>query len=167
MRKTQLHPISRYMKNQLNRLEIKCSFAEEGCDYVSALESIEIHEIDCKFNSIYVRKDVMTNSLALDSMPIKRKLMDKKCFKKLIILRTSLKKKQVKHVTKIIKEAVYLFGHLNYGQMAAYIKTHLVPEDNKLWHCIVGNEFDCFVTTNNDFISLVFDGMFIIAFKTK
>lgn len=44
-----LRPLFRYMKNDLNRLQIKCSNAAYGCDSTVSLEFIESHERDCVF----------------------------------------------------------------------------------------------------------------------
>ncbi|KAG2464764.1 RNF41 ligase, partial [Polypterus senegalus] len=42
-----LRPLSRYMKNDLNQLQIRCRNREHGCNMVCSLESIDLHEVTC------------------------------------------------------------------------------------------------------------------------
>uniref|UniRef100_A0A8C4REP3 Ring finger protein 41, like n=1 Tax=Erpetoichthys calabaricus TaxID=27687 RepID=A0A8C4REP3_ERPCA len=42
-----LWPLFRYMKNDLNQLQIQCRNREHGCNMVCSLESIELHEWTC------------------------------------------------------------------------------------------------------------------------
>ncbi|XP_045194626.2 RING finger protein 151-like [Mercenaria mercenaria] len=44
-----LRPLFRYMKNDLNRLQIKCKNRAYGCESIITLEFIEAHERDCIF----------------------------------------------------------------------------------------------------------------------
>ncbi|XP_072024705.1 RING finger protein 151-like isoform X2 [Amphiura filiformis] len=46
---SELRPIFRYMRNDLNQLRIRCINAENGCDVVYALEHIAKHESECGF----------------------------------------------------------------------------------------------------------------------
>lgn len=46
---TSLRPLFRYMKNDLNKLEIKCRNRAYGCESIVALELIESHERSCVF----------------------------------------------------------------------------------------------------------------------
>ncbi|XP_054841417.1 E3 ubiquitin-protein ligase NRDP1-like [Eublepharis macularius] len=47
-----LQPLNRYMKNELNRLQLHCRNKEYGCEMVCSLESIDRHEHKCKYNQI-------------------------------------------------------------------------------------------------------------------
>ncbi|XP_019383480.1 PREDICTED: RING finger protein 151-like isoform X1 [Gavialis gangeticus] len=47
-----LHPLYRYMKNDLNRLQLHCKNREHGCDMVCSLESIDRHERECEYGQI-------------------------------------------------------------------------------------------------------------------
>lgn len=47
-----LRPLFRYMKNDLNRLQITCRNKAYGCGYISALELIETHERDCLYERL-------------------------------------------------------------------------------------------------------------------
>ncbi|XP_047217473.1 uncharacterized protein LOC124865973 isoform X1 [Girardinichthys multiradiatus] len=38
-----------YMRNDLNRLQIRCVNAGQGCEVVCSLESLHTHEDDCEF----------------------------------------------------------------------------------------------------------------------
>lgn len=40
---------NRYMRNDLNRLQIRCINAGKGCEVVSSLENLHIHEDECEF----------------------------------------------------------------------------------------------------------------------
>ncbi|KAG7475333.1 RING finger protein 151-like [Solea senegalensis] len=42
-----LKPLYRYMRNDLNRLQIRCVNAARGCDVVCSLESLHTHEEEC------------------------------------------------------------------------------------------------------------------------
>uniref|UniRef100_A0A8C4X5J4 RING-type domain-containing protein n=1 Tax=Erpetoichthys calabaricus TaxID=27687 RepID=A0A8C4X5J4_ERPCA len=42
-----LRPLFRYMKNDLNQLQIRCRNREHGCNMVCSLESIDLHEWTC------------------------------------------------------------------------------------------------------------------------
>nr|XP_054597161.1 RING finger protein 151 isoform X3 [Nothobranchius furzeri] len=44
-----LKPLYRYMRNDLNRLQIRCVNAEQGCGVICTLESLHTHEDDCEF----------------------------------------------------------------------------------------------------------------------
>ncbi|XP_057690719.1 RING finger protein 151 isoform X2 [Corythoichthys intestinalis] len=44
-----LKPLYRYMRNDLNRLEIRCVNANRGCEVVCKLENLHTHEEDCDF----------------------------------------------------------------------------------------------------------------------
>nr|XP_057940629.1 RING finger protein 151 isoform X1 [Doryrhamphus excisus]XP_057940630.1 RING finger protein 151 isoform X1 [Doryrhamphus excisus] len=44
-----LKPLYRYMRNDLNRLQIRCVNAGHGCDVVCSLESLHAHEDECDF----------------------------------------------------------------------------------------------------------------------
>lgn len=39
----------RYMRNDLNRLQIRCVNAAQGCEVVCSLESLHSHEDECEF----------------------------------------------------------------------------------------------------------------------
>lgn len=39
----------RYMRNDLNRLQIRCVNAGQGCEVVCSLESLHTHEDECEF----------------------------------------------------------------------------------------------------------------------
>ncbi|XP_013871090.1 E3 ubiquitin-protein ligase NRDP1 isoform X2 [Austrofundulus limnaeus] len=42
-----LKPLYRYMRNDLNRLQIRCVNAEQGCEVVCSLENLHTHEDEC------------------------------------------------------------------------------------------------------------------------
>ncbi|KAI5092272.1 RING finger protein 151 [Silurus meridionalis] len=44
-----LRPLHRYMKNDLARLQMKCTYRSQGCEVICALESIRQHEQQCEF----------------------------------------------------------------------------------------------------------------------
>ncbi|XP_041842973.1 RING finger protein 151 isoform X2 [Melanotaenia boesemani] len=44
-----LKPLYRYMRNDLNRLQIRCVNAGHGCEVVCSLESLHTHEDECEF----------------------------------------------------------------------------------------------------------------------
>lgn len=44
-----LKPLYRYMRNDLNRLQIRCVNAAQGCEVVSSLENLHTHEDECEF----------------------------------------------------------------------------------------------------------------------
>ncbi|KAM9851848.1 E3 ubiquitin-protein ligase PDZRN3 [Aulostomus maculatus] len=44
-----LKPLYRYMRNDLNRLQIRCVNAVQGCEVVCSLESLHTHEDECEF----------------------------------------------------------------------------------------------------------------------
>ncbi|GAA6220712.1 RING finger protein 151-like [Lates japonicus] len=44
-----LKPLYRYMRNDLNRLQIRCVNAGQGCEVVCSLESLHTHEDECEF----------------------------------------------------------------------------------------------------------------------
>ncbi|XP_071376353.1 RING finger protein 151 [Centroberyx affinis] len=44
-----LKPLYRYMRNDLNRLQIRCVNAAQGCEAVCSLESLHTHEDECEF----------------------------------------------------------------------------------------------------------------------
>ncbi|KAM9302976.1 RING finger protein 151-like isoform 1-T9 [Morus bassanus] len=47
-----LRPLYRYMKNDLNRLQLHCKNREYGCEMVCSLESIDRHERECEYSQI-------------------------------------------------------------------------------------------------------------------
>nr|XP_025038334.1 RING finger protein 151-like isoform X3 [Pelodiscus sinensis] len=47
-----LRPLYRYMKNDLNRLQLHCKNSEHGCEMVCSLESIDRHERECEYGQI-------------------------------------------------------------------------------------------------------------------
>ncbi|XP_065253797.1 RING finger protein 151-like [Emys orbicularis] len=47
-----LRPLYRYMKNDLNRLQLHCKNGEHGCEMVCSLESIDRHERECEYSQI-------------------------------------------------------------------------------------------------------------------
>ncbi|XP_066288860.1 RING finger protein 151-like [Branchiostoma lanceolatum] len=49
---TQLRPLFRYMKNDLDRLQIRCINAQHGCTVVCELENISKHERECGFVTV-------------------------------------------------------------------------------------------------------------------
>ncbi|XP_062255502.1 RING finger protein 151 [Platichthys flesus] len=44
-----LKPLYRYMRNDLNRLQVRCVNAAQGCDVVCPLEGLHTHEDECEF----------------------------------------------------------------------------------------------------------------------
>ncbi|XP_061144198.1 TNF receptor-associated factor 5 isoform X3 [Syngnathus typhle] len=44
-----LKPLYRYMRNDLNRLQIRCVNAGQGCEAVCSLENLHTHEEECDF----------------------------------------------------------------------------------------------------------------------
>ncbi|XP_039661671.1 RING finger protein 151 isoform X2 [Perca fluviatilis] len=44
-----LKPLYRYMRNDLNRLQIRCVNAGQGCEVVCCLENLHTHEDECEF----------------------------------------------------------------------------------------------------------------------
>ncbi|GAB0181982.1 RING finger protein 151-like [Grus japonensis] len=47
-----LRPLYRYMKNDLNRLQLHCKNRDYGCEMVCSLESIDRHERECEYSQI-------------------------------------------------------------------------------------------------------------------
>ncbi|XP_009322693.1 PREDICTED: RING finger protein 151-like [Pygoscelis adeliae] len=47
-----LRPLYRYMRNDLNRLQLHCKNREYGCEMVCSLESIDRHERECEYSQI-------------------------------------------------------------------------------------------------------------------
>ncbi|XP_068252683.1 RING finger protein 151-like isoform X1 [Nyctibius grandis] len=47
-----LRPLYRYMKNDLNRLQLHCKNREYGCEMICSLESIDRHERECEYSQI-------------------------------------------------------------------------------------------------------------------
>ncbi|XP_068942734.1 E3 ubiquitin-protein ligase NRDP1-like isoform X3 [Petaurus breviceps papuanus] len=47
-----LRPLYRYMRNDLNRLQLHCRNGEHGCEMVCSLESVEQHKRKCEYNWI-------------------------------------------------------------------------------------------------------------------
>ncbi|XP_029447566.1 RING finger protein 151-like isoform X2 [Rhinatrema bivittatum] len=47
-----LRPLYRYMRNDLNRLQIQCKNREGGCEMVCSLESIDRHERECGYTLV-------------------------------------------------------------------------------------------------------------------
>lgn len=44
--------VHRYMKNDLNRLQLHCKNREYGCEMVCSLESLDRHERECEYSQI-------------------------------------------------------------------------------------------------------------------
>ncbi|XP_068616681.1 RING finger protein 151 [Brachionichthys hirsutus] len=44
-----LKPLSRYMRNDLHRLQMRCANARQGCEVVCSLERLHAHEDECEF----------------------------------------------------------------------------------------------------------------------
>lgn len=161
----QLLTISRYMRNRLNELQLICKFESIGCTFVSALENIESHEKECLCDEINTRvtREVITDSN--ESSYLTRIQRHRYRYEHEVV-RSAIPEATVKNAIKLAKEALYLCGRVNFGQIAAYIKTNLEPEDSKYWHCVAGNDYDCLLTCHS-YITLKIDGIYIIAFKTK
>ncbi|XP_067392648.1 RING finger protein 151-like [Emydura macquarii macquarii] len=47
-----LRPLYRYMKNDLNRLQLHCKNRDRGCEMICSLESIDRHERECEYSQI-------------------------------------------------------------------------------------------------------------------
>ncbi|XP_070796550.1 uncharacterized protein [Pituophis catenifer annectens] len=47
-----LRPLYRYMRNDLNQLQLHCTNKDRGCEIVCSLESIDSHECDCEYSQI-------------------------------------------------------------------------------------------------------------------
>ncbi|XP_039592496.1 E3 ubiquitin-protein ligase NRDP1-like [Polypterus senegalus] len=47
-----LQPLFRYMKNDLNQLQIRCRNREHGCNMACSLDSIDLHERECEYRWI-------------------------------------------------------------------------------------------------------------------
>ncbi|XP_061851591.1 RING finger protein 151 isoform X1 [Colius striatus] len=47
-----LRPLYRYMRNDLNRLQLHCKNREYGCEMICSLESIDRHERECEYSQI-------------------------------------------------------------------------------------------------------------------
>ncbi|KAG8133789.1 hypothetical protein E2320_011567 [Naja naja] len=47
-----LQPLYRYMRNDLNQLQLHCTNRGHGCEIVCSLESIESHECNCEYTPI-------------------------------------------------------------------------------------------------------------------
>ncbi|KAM6275310.1 uncharacterized protein M6G45_000829 [Spheniscus humboldti] len=47
-----LRPLYRYMRNDLNRLQLHCKNREYGCEMVCSLESVDRHERECEYSQI-------------------------------------------------------------------------------------------------------------------
>lgn len=52
----------RYMRNDLNRLQIRCVNAGQGCEVVCSLESLHTHEDECEFAFIVCSTTGTTSS---------------------------------------------------------------------------------------------------------
>ncbi|XP_072459638.1 RING finger protein 151-like isoform X7 [Notamacropus eugenii] len=50
--KSMLRPLYRYMRNDLNRLQLHCRNGERGCKMICSLESVEQHERECAYGWI-------------------------------------------------------------------------------------------------------------------
>lgn len=50
LKKSQLQPIPRIVRNLLNHLRIKCDFHHSGCNEIIALEELPVHRANCTFN---------------------------------------------------------------------------------------------------------------------
>ncbi|KAM8825656.1 uncharacterized protein rnf41l isoform 2-T6 [Synchiropus picturatus] len=46
---SRLKPLYRYMRNDLNRLQIRCANARQGCEAVCSLEGLPAHEDHCQY----------------------------------------------------------------------------------------------------------------------
>ncbi|XP_032078110.1 E3 ubiquitin-protein ligase NRDP1-like [Thamnophis elegans] len=47
-----LRPLYRYMRNDLNRLQLHCTNRDRGCEIVCSLESIDSHEYECEYTHV-------------------------------------------------------------------------------------------------------------------
>ncbi|XP_061198169.1 RING finger protein 151-like [Saccostrea echinata] len=52
-----LKPLFRYMKNDLDKLQLRCINANLGCNHISSLEFIEGHESECPLSSVPCSND--------------------------------------------------------------------------------------------------------------
>ncbi|XP_062987027.1 RING finger protein 151-like [Elgaria multicarinata webbii] len=52
-----LRPLYRYMRNDLNRLQLRCRNRESGCEMVCSLESIDRHERECEYSRVPCSND--------------------------------------------------------------------------------------------------------------
>ncbi|XP_051467164.1 RING finger protein 151-like [Apus apus] len=57
---TSLRPLYRYMRNDLNRLQLHCKNREYGCVMICSLESIDRHERECEYSQIPCSNDGCT-----------------------------------------------------------------------------------------------------------
>lgn len=55
-----LRTLFRYMKNDLNRLQIRCECFRNGCQYIGDLEFIHSHESECPYQRIECTNDKCT-----------------------------------------------------------------------------------------------------------
>lgn len=55
----------RYMRNDLNRLQIRCVNAGQGCEMVCSLENLHTHEDECEFAFISCSNTGMMSQLML------------------------------------------------------------------------------------------------------
>ena len=155
------------MKNQLNKLRVKCSFSPNGCPFELSLDILEDHEKECLFNEINTRiTRRVEDELKLDLTFLTRLRKHRHKYEYEVI-RCSMSEEMKKMAVKLSKEALYLCGRVNFGLISAYIKTHLEPNQNKYWHCIAGTDYDCLLTAYHFFITIKIDSIYIIAFKTK
>ncbi|XP_072426324.1 RING finger protein 151 isoform X1 [Chiloscyllium punctatum] len=47
-----LRPLFRYMRNDLNRLQIWCKNRQHGCEIICSLEAVDRHERECEYSQI-------------------------------------------------------------------------------------------------------------------
>jgi len=156
--------IPRYMQNHLNALMLKCFFYKNGCTYTSRLEAMDAHKMNCLFDPINCRIDIRIDNLLTEAL-FARRVQHRYRYEYNIII-TSMVNESKKNALRVAKEALFQCGRTNFGLIATYIKRNIEPKDVKFWQCIVGTDFDCFVTASFSYISLKIDGISIIAFKT-
>jgi len=156
--------IPRYMNNKLNELPLKCIYYKNGCKHVASLEVIDVHQRECTFNPDERRVTVRIECPMRDQLFIIRSGYRYRFHYK--VLMTSMTGEIKKMGIRLAKEALHRCGRVDYTAIAGYMKTHLEPKNYRFWHCIVGNDFDCFVTASYSYISIQMDGISIMAFKT-
>ncbi|ELT95987.1 hypothetical protein CAPTEDRAFT_113410 [Capitella teleta] len=52
LHETSLRPLSRYMKNDLDSLQIRCKNASAGCQVTCRLEHVTAHEAGCQYDAV-------------------------------------------------------------------------------------------------------------------
>ncbi|CAG2111948.1 unnamed protein product [Medioppia subpectinata] len=156
--------IPRFMNNHLNELKLKCVHYKNGCKVVATLETIDNHQKDCTFDPTERRVAVRTESPLRDLSFLIRSGYRYRFHHKLLM--TSMTGEVKKNAIRLVKEALYCCGRVDFTAIAVFIKTYLEPKNARFWHCIVGTDFDCFVTASYCYLSVQFDGISIMAFKT-